>query len=177
MKKEKKELWKPIEGYEGLYEVSNFGRVRSFHGNKRIIDKDGGVLSQSVMGGYYKVVLHLNKHRKMCNVHRLVAIAFIKNERGLKEVNHKDENKLNNRVDNLEWVSHRENILYSDNIAKAQNVEKKKIEVHNINGGFIGLYESEHEAARRLNCDQRHISKCCNGIERTHKKLVFKFQN
>jgi hypothetical protein len=114
------EQWKQIEGFE-LYEVSNLGRVRKLGFDIAVVRKGkpftrkykGGVLSTTKNNCGYEIVT-LNKDNKIycCTVHRLVAKAFIPNPNNLSDVNHKDENKLNNRVDNLEWLSHRDNMNY-----------------------------------------------------------------
>lgn len=97
------EIWKDIEGFNGLYQVSNYGNVRSFHGRvsgmKFKIDKDG----------YFHIGLTKEGKQRTFRVHRLVAKEFIENPLNLPEVNHKDLNKQNNNSDNLEWVSSREN--------------------------------------------------------------------
>lgn len=99
------EIWKDIEGYEG-YQVSNLGRVRSFkHKNVRI-------LSTKNRGGYRQVQLCKDSTKKLCYVHRLVAEAFIPNPDDLPQVNHKDENKANNFVNNLEWCTAKYNLSY-----------------------------------------------------------------
>lgn len=170
------EEWRPITGYEGLYEISNLGRVKTHHTRiGGLQDTCNHIMKQSIMGGYYKVVLRKDGKKKMVNVHRLVVCAFLDNRLGLKEVNHVDENKLNNNVTNLEWCSHRYNIAYSHNIEKAYNAAKKSVNVWRKNGEYVNRYESTHEAARKLHCDQRHISKCCNGKIKSHKGLIFKF--
>lgn len=108
------EIWKDIEGYEGLYQVSNLGRVRS-------VDRIGGrgrrfngrILKPKVKtGGYLLVNFSKEGKRKMFSVHRLVAQAFIPNPEGLPQINHKDENPSNNRVENLEWCDGKYNCNY-----------------------------------------------------------------
>ena len=100
------EEWKDIKGYEGLYQISNKGRVKSLYNKGKILtpgkDKDG----------YSIVSLYKNKIKKTNKVHRLVAQAFLSNPDNLPQVNHKDENKLNNCVENLEWCSVEYNINY-----------------------------------------------------------------
>lgn len=95
-----KEIWKEIEGFRGKYFVSDLGRVKN---------KDGRIISQHARKNrysYVEVELRLDGARHCCKVHRLVATAFIENPDHYPEVNHKDENHLNNRADNLEWCDH-----------------------------------------------------------------------
>lgn len=109
------EEWRPVIGFEEGYEVSNLGRVRSFDrvrplrsrsGNMTVKRFKGRILYQGLNNkGYVMAYLCLNSERKACTVHRLVAKAFIPNPEGLPEVNHKDGNKENNSVGNLEWSS------------------------------------------------------------------------
>lgn len=118
MKKEyTNEIWKPIKGYEGLYEVSNFGRVRSLD---HIVKSKGGtrmvkgriIQSRSKTNGYMRVNLWKDNVANTFLVHRLVAEAFLDNPNNYTEVNHKDENKQNNKDSNLEWCTHQYNMVY-----------------------------------------------------------------
>ena len=111
------EIWKPIEGYSGRYEVSNYGNVkRVSHETKA---KDGTIKAfkeelkkqGTDKDGYKTVMLYIGRNRKLFKVHRLVALAFIDNPNNLPMVNHKDENKANNHISNLEWCS----CLYNNN--------------------------------------------------------------
>ena len=118
-----KEIWKPINGYEGIYEVSNLGNVRSV--DRVVKQMNNGVVcnhkyrgrvlaGSAAHNGYRHIILcDKDKNRKTALVHRLVAETFIPNPDSLPEVNHLDENKLNNRVDNLEWTTHEDNTRYS----------------------------------------------------------------
>ena len=96
------EIWKDIPGFEGLYQVSNYGNVKSLITN-RLLKQNGDNY------GYVQVILYRDNNRITCKVHRLVAQAFIFNEHGKPQVNHKDGNKMNNNVLNLEWVTNKEN--------------------------------------------------------------------
>lgn len=112
------EIWKPIPNYEGLYEVSNMGRVKSL--GKTVLRKGvyvhyhGKIISQNIVKGYMQVMLSKNSKRVNTKVHRLVAIAFIPNDDPVNKttVNHKNEDKLDNRVENLEWMSIADNTNY-----------------------------------------------------------------
>ena len=101
------EIWKDIKGYEGLYKVSNTGKVFSYKSNKLLS------LKSINSGGYIQVGLYKSKKAKMFCVHKLVAEAFIPNPLSLDVVDHLDENKTNNNVHNLEWVTQYENIMRS----------------------------------------------------------------
>ena len=123
------ELWKDIIGYEGLYQVSNLGRVKSLE--RVTISKNGKrytcqelCLRFGNIKGYKFVVLRKNCKSRQVLVHRLVAQAFIPNLDNLPEVNHKDENPANNCVDNLEWCTHKYNSNYGT--AKIRMIESKK---------------------------------------------------
>lgn len=119
------EVWKKIEGFSGYY-ISNIGRVRSIKRGKEKILK-----AKINKYGYYEVALQTDDYKqKMKRVHRLVAEAFIPNPSNLSEVNHKDENKLNNNVDNLEWLSHGDNSRYSKSMRVAQVDGERIIKVY-----------------------------------------------
>ena len=106
-----KEEFRDIVGYEGLYQVSNLGNVRSKKTNKQLY-------YSSSTKGYLRVGLFKDKKRKMFYIHRLVAQTFINNENNKPCVNHKDCNILNNRADNLEWCTHKENNSYKNHHLK-----------------------------------------------------------
>ena len=103
------EVWKPVVGYEGVYEVSNMGNVRRVLGNGKYRNR------KLVYGtrNYYEVMLSMNNKQRLCLVHRLVALAFLPNPDSLPQVNHKDGNRIRNDVDNLEWATAKENQLHS----------------------------------------------------------------
>lgn len=164
-----KEEWKPIEGYEGLYEVSNYGRVRSLDRTLTINVPNKGVLTYLRKGAYKKqnyhrdgypmVTLSDNKKRKTFLVHRLVACAFVPNPNQLNEVNHIDENKSNNHSSNLEWVTRMQNIHHGTGIDRM-----KKNTIHRwqpvvqmtMDGSFVKRWDSIIHASKAL-----HISHCC----------------
>ena len=151
------EEWKPIPGYEGLYEVSNYGRVRSFKWSS-----NGKILSPSKCGsGYCFVNLCKDGKAKLRTIHRLVAEAFIPNPNNLPLVNHQDECKENNYFENLEWCSSAYNNSYGTRTRRA--VEKLSIPVVQLDkkGNFISEFESLREASRRTGIASTSISRCC----------------
>ena len=118
------EIWKDVKGYEGLYQVSNKGRIKSL--NYRRTGKEG-ILQHSLDSyGYLKVTLHKNGKQKYFRIHRLVAEAFIPNVNDLPEVNHIDENKENNHVENLEWCDRKYNNNYGSRNERASTSMKGK---------------------------------------------------
>ncbi len=117
-----KEIWKPISGYENLYNISNLGNVFSIKSNRNIKPTKN-------YKGYLMVGLCKNKKRKNCLVHRLVAGAFIDNPNNLPEINHKDENPSNNVVFNLEWCTHKYNMNYN-NLGKRIKIQKELNELY-----------------------------------------------
>lgn len=117
------EEWKPIPGYEGLYEVSNLGNVRSLRGwnGRKYIERTRLLKKTMTTTGYYKVELIKEKKKKSLRVHRLVAMAFIPNENGKPYINHIDCNPLNNKVENLEWCTQKENVHHALRLDRIHN--------------------------------------------------------
>lgn len=160
MNKKKKIIWKDIKGYEGLYQINNYGEVKSLYNYRGV----GNLLKQRIKKGYYTIGLRKNNLRKWYYVHRLVAQAFIPNSNNLPQINHKDENKLNNCVDNLEWCSASYNNSYGNRLEKVSrsNKLKKKVLQFDINGNMLQEYNSIAEASKITNVDRKGISNCIN---------------
>lgn len=146
------EQWRTIEGYEGLYEVSNMGRVRSLDRIDKLGRlKPGRILSPSIdKKGYCKITLFREGVRYYYGVHRLVAQAFLPNPEGLPIINHKDENPSNNRVDNLEWCTYEYNINYGTrNERAAKNMLQTRIREGIVDPELCGLDRNEHDRRYR----------------------------
>lgn len=156
-----KEIWKDIEGYEGLYQVSNLGRVKSL-GNGGSNSKER-ILKQLNKNGYFGVCLCKEGKPKGFDIHRLVASEFIPNPDNLPMVNHKDECKTNNRVDNLEWCSAKYNNNYGTRIQRI--TEKKSKQVLCVETGKT--YPSLRQAERELGISHNNISAVCLGKYKT----------
>ena len=161
-----KEEWKDIKDYEGLYQVSNWGRVKSLITDK---NRRKRILKQHNRGnGYLFVVLTNNEHQsKNISVHRLVAETFLPNPENLPEVNHIDENKENNRVDNLEWCDHTYNINYGNRTKKASESKlngkkSKSVLQFSLTGDFIREWTSTMECGRN-GFNQGAVAACCRG--------------
>lgn len=157
-----KEIWKDIDGYNGDYQISNFGNVKSLKNNKEKLIKP--FFTKSNKEGYLIVNLCKNNKRKINLVHRLVAEAFIPNPNNFPMINHKDENKLNNHVNNLEWCNSKYNNNYGTLRERMKEKLSYKVAKYDLNGNLIKIYNSAHEAAKENNIDQGGISLCCRKI-------------
>ena len=153
------EIWKAIAGYEGIYEVSDLGRVKSLKYGKERILKPGGDPH-----GYLRVSLCKDGQKKPSLVHRLVSEAFIPNPNNLETVNHKDEVKTNNTVSNLEWMSIGDNNNYGTHNKRVSEAHSKKVQMlDKSTGELLATFPSTIEAERVTGINHSHISKCCNG--------------
>lgn len=148
------EIWKDIKGYEGLYQISNFGRVKSL--NYRNTGKEQLLKPALNTTGYFCVMLC--KPLKRFLIHRLVAKAFIPNPDNLPCVNHKDENPTNNHVDNLEWCTQLYNVNYGNGIIK----RCKKVYQYTLDGELVKEWDSAMECSRN-GFKREHIIYCCRG--------------
>jgi hypothetical protein len=151
------EQWKDIPGYEGLYLVSNLGRVKRVfkNGAERFLkgspDKDG----------YTKVILSSNQVKKHCKVHRLVAEAFVPNTDHKPQINHKDRCKSNNVASNLEWVTAAENTRHC--VATGRRTNTKAVIQYTKDMRVVAVWDSVTKAAKSLNISPTNICTCCNG--------------
>lgn len=175
-----KEIWRNIVGYEGLYQVSNFGRVKNARTNK--IRK----LKQA-RNGYIMVDLCKNGKYSTALVHRLVAQAFIPNPQNLPVVNHRDEDKTNNFVfvredgsvdfskSNLEWCTQEYNTNYGTGLQRRIEKLANKVSQYNMDGTFMCTWKSAREAAEELGVDSNYITSCCSGKTRSAYGFIWKY--
>ncbi len=177
------EKWKPIEDFRDKYEISNLGRIK----NKIT----GYIFKPQKRGKYLKVSLSKNGIKRQLSIHKLVAETFL-NKSDFKcmpdedrslinidklEVNHKNEDKYDNRINNLEWCTHKYNSYYSKCIEKCSKAKEKTINQYDLNGNFIRKWNSINEASKELNICQSLISKCVLGVRNKTHNYKFKYSN
>jgi hypothetical protein len=168
------EIWKEVTGFDGLYLVSNFGRVKSFRRGKEKI------LSQHTRNRYMSVGLYADGKMKRHYVHRLVGNAFISNPNNYPCINHKDQTTANNNINNLEWCTHSYNNTYGDARGKRLlntdfTAREKSVAQIDKAGNFVRRWKSMSEAERMLNIPESNISNCCRGKVKTAGGFVWKF--
>lgn len=172
-----KEIWKNIENYEGLYQVSNLGRVRRLAGT--ITEKNTGtirpihgrVLKASIdSGGYEMISLWRNNKGKWVRVHQLVARAFIDNPEGKRTINHINGDKTVNKVSNLEWATHSENNQHAHNkglmnVARGEDSPKSKLSNADVKTirGFMAMGLKNIDIANAYGIDDSQISRIRSG--------------
>lgn len=171
------EIWKDIKGFEGIFQISNKGRVRRILKNGNIKILNGGINNK----GYCYVRLSVKNKKHPALIHRLVAQAFCEKIVGCDIVNHLDNNPLNNIFSNLEWTTPKGNIQHAlkqgrlkskETILKA--VEARKRSVIATKGNTI-LYFSSMTEAEKIGFDHRHISDCCKGKRNFHRGFAWKY--
>lgn len=182
-----KEIWKDIKDYEGLYQVSNLGRVKSLSKKHKIKGGNFYYTDEMILkniqkkDGYEVVNLSKNNISTKKSVHRLVAQAFIPNKHNYKCVNHKDENKRNNKADNLEWCSYSYNNNYGTHIKrqkeKLTNNKKRSIAVvqYDLKKNKIKEYPSMREAQRQTKISYIDISNVCKNKRKTAGGYKWKY--
>jgi hypothetical protein len=179
-----KEIWKDVPGYEGIYQVSNQGRIKSLDRSTCIFRKGtdherilhGQILVQMLdKSGYCRVWLYKNKKRKYVLVSRIVAKAFLPNPDNLPQVNHKSEVKTDNSVENLEWCDEKYNSNYGTAIKRRSEKNKKRIIQLSKDGTELCYWYSITDAANETGLSISAISHCLTGRRKTTGGFAWKF--
>lgn len=181
------EIWRDVEGYEGLYQVSNLGRVKSL---SRVFSKGTKILKPlKINSGYFIVNLWKNNRCTHKLIHRLVANEFIDNPHKKKCVNHIDGNKENNNINNLEWVTPSENLSHAitNNLFPHDHLEKmrkdklasKKIGMYDKNMNLIKVFKNSIEAEKELKSQgikahSSNIRAVCTGINKSASGFIWR---
>lgn len=186
------EIWRPVEGYEGLYEVSSIGRIKSL---KRVVRNNGGyriiqesIKKNSVDGKGYEYVWLWNKSGREHRVHKLVATAFIPNLENKPCIDHINGNRRDNRVENLRWCTHKENSNFEiahERMSRnapwrgkyGENVPwSKAVFQYDQEGNLIQEFGGILEASRKTGINYRCISDSCRGKQKTAGGYVWKYK-
>ena len=177
----KNEIWKDVAGYEGLYQVSDQGRVKSlerkvrhWRGGERI-QKERILKPAVTQDGYLKVGLWAGGKRKTLKVHRLVCQAFHKNPDNKQEINHVNEDKTDNRACNLEWCTRRENINHGSRNERVAKARSKLVGQYTRDGELIKIWPSTIEAQRQTGFNCGNISEVANGNRKTAYGYIWKY--
>lgn len=166
------EEWKPVVGYDGLYQVSNMGRVKSL--SNEFSRKEKILRQGKNKYGYLVVNLCKEGKRKNFTVHRLVGNAFLENPSNLLMINHKDEDKTNNCVDNLEWCTNSYNQKYGNCPKKIAEKLSKQVYQYTKDYELVAIWQSTAEAGRN-GFNFGHIAACCNGNRKSHRGYIWSY--
>lgn len=176
------ECWRWIPGYEGIYQVSTRGRVRSVDrwvtysdGSKHL--HEGRILKPARnKNGYFRVDLCRNDKHRNFSIHRLVAMAWIDNSEEKPEINHIDEDKSNNDVYNLEWSTAKENSNFGTRNKRVADRLSKAVQAIDPKTGVVVMEFPSTAEAGRNGFLFRNISLCCLGKQRTHKGFIWRYK-
>ena len=191
------EIWKDIKGFEGIYQVSNIGRVKNLERKVKCKNNSYRVIKEKILKpnkskhtGYYMVTLSKNGKQNTYSVHRLVATAFLDNPENKPCVDHINTIRTDNRIENLRWVSYEENYYNPitlerhklncftpmKNMYGAKHNRSKAILQYSIDGEFIREYGSIIEAGKYLNIRPSCISMCCRGYCKKSGGYIWKYK-
>lgn len=173
------EVWKDVVGYEGKYQVSNYGNVKSLRMwssvQKRYIQRERVLKPYASKSGYLQVGLKVENTRKLGLVHRLVAEAFIQNPDNKREVNHINGNKSDNRVENLEWNTSQENTVHAYKNGLETHYSRK-IEQYDLQGNFIKEWDSIRSAGIGIGIADKNIGACCRGKRKLAGGYIWRYK-
>lgn len=183
-------IWKDIKGYEGLYQISNLGIIKSLNravnsrldneGNPIMNIRKGRFLKQTINNqGYYRIILYKSSISKSYFIHKLLGIHFIDNPDNKDVVNHIDGNPSNNKLSNLEWATYSEDKQHAVNTglihSGGNNYNAKSINQYTLNGIFIKTWESMMDIKRDLGIDNRYVSAVCRNKQKTACGFKWKY--
>lgn len=172
-----KEQWKDIEGFEGLYQISNTGKVKSFKKSTKLGSPSEYILTPTTAeNGYANVTLYRSGKKRKFLVHRLVANAFIPNPNNFPQINHRDEDKLNNNVENLEWCTAKYNNKYGTASIRAAITKGRKVEQYLPTGEHLATYTCVSVASKITGVKPYSIKDCCCGKSATGGGYLWKYQ-
>lgn len=167
------EVWQDIPGYEGRYQASTYGRIKSLERKGTFLKVLKPIIHKN---GYAFVDLYKNNRKKRFSIHRLISMTFLpKWENEYTQVNHKDENKLNNRVENLEWCTCEYNINYGTGKQKRSNSKSKTVLQLDISKHLIRKWKSATEVEKQIGYSRRNICFCCNGKRKTAHGFLWQY--
>lgn len=185
------EIWKDIEGYEGLYQISNTGKIKSLkryknnHNKKQLVKEKirKQIISKT---GYYTCMLYKNGNKKLLKVHRLIAQAFIPNPNNYPIINHINGNKLDNNILNLEWCdyshnnkeAHRLDLIKNNTkgLKKYTNSLKKRVNQYDLEENYIKTWNCISDIQKELGYTTTNICACCKNIRKTAYGFIWKYE-
>lgn len=175
------EIWKDVPEFEGCYQVSNEGRIKSLEryvnvcgGGKRLLPER--IIKPTVCrNGYLELQASRKGKKKVFLLHRLVAMLFIENPDNLPEVNHKDENRINCSAKNLEWCTSKYNANYGTRNERCAAPQRRPVKQYTKEGKLIREWKSIKDASRECNFDDSAIIRCCKGKQKTSYGFVWQY--
>lgn len=175
------EIWKDIKGYEGLYQISNLGRIKSSDrelcNSRGVYVRQGRVLKNGKnQYGYFQVSLYKDGKRVNKQVHKLIAIAFIPNTNNYKIINHIDGNRQNNNINNLEWCTQKHNVKEAYRLGLVHK-KYKPVNQYDLKNNFIKTWESIVEVNKVLKIDKSSIVRCCKGKQNKAGNYIWRYES